>query len=454
MARRRRRENGIRIPRVFPIFEYTIESLDMEGRGIARGEDGKVVFVAGALPFERVRAELVREKSSFSQARTIEVLQASANRVKPKCAAFDACGGCAMQHMDVRAQVSAKQRVLEDNLQRIGQVTPDVVLRPIIGPTWNYRYRARLSVRNVYKKGMVLVGFREKSGGYVADMEACEVLPKHVSDLLMPLRALITQSSLIEQIPQIEVAVGQERTVLVFRNMVDLAEQDHALFRAFGDEHGVDIWFQPKGPETIYAFHPPSEHLFYDLPEFGIRMPYRPTDFTQVNFHINRVLVGKAIRLLDVQPSERVADFFCGLGNFTLPLATIATHVVGIEGSAQLTTRALENAQVNGVADKTEFFCRNLFEVTADDLRGLGRLDKYLIDPPRDGADALCLALGQLMREEKPSRLVYVSCNPATLARDAHTLVHQAGYRLSSAGVMNMFPHTAHVESMAVFDLI
>ena len=453
MARRRNRQNTPCVPKVFPIFEYTIESLDMEGRGIARGEDGKVVFVEGALPFERVRAELIREKSSFNQARTMQVLKASPERVKPKCKAFGVCGGCAMQHMDARAQVAAKQRVLEDNLQRIGRVTPDTILRPIAGPTWGYRYRARLSVRNVHKKGTVLVGFREKNGGYVAEMEACEVLPKHVSDLLMPLRALVTQTTLIEKIPQIEVAVGQERTVLVFRNMDALTSADEDLFRTFGDQHDVDIWLQPKGPETVYAFHPQQENLHYDLPEFGIRMPYRPTDFTQVNFHINRVLVGRAVRLLEVKPDERVADFFCGLGNFTLPLATVASHVVGIEGSTQLTTRALENATVNGVSDKTEFLCRNLFEVTTDDLRGLGKLDKYLVDPPRDGADALCLALAQLSDAEKPRRIVYVSCNPSTLARDANTLVNQAGYRLSSAGVVNMFPHTAHVESMAVFDL-
>lgn len=454
MARRRNRQNGVRVPRTFPIFEYVIESLDMEGRGIARGEDGKVVFVAGALPFERVKAELVREKSSFNQARTIEVLKSSSDRVKPKCAVFETCGGCAMQHMDARAQVSAKQRVLEDNLQRIGQVSPDVILRPIVGPTWGYRYRARLSVRNVHKKGIVLVGFREKNGGYVADMSACEILPTHISNLLIPLRALITQSSLIENIPQVEVAVGQEHTVLVFRNMENINPSDEVLFRDFGDKHNVAIWFQPKGSDTVYAFHPPVEQLFYDLPEFGIRMPYRPTDFTQVNFHINRVLVSKAIKLLAVEPNERVADFFCGLGNFTLPLATIASHVIGIEGSTQLTNRALENAKANGVAEKTEFFCKNLFEVTADDLRELGEIKKYLIDPPRDGADALCLALAQLAREEKPTRLVYVSCNPSTLARDARTLVHQAGYSLSSAGVVNMFPHTAHVESMAVFNLI
>ena len=214
----------------------------------------------------------------------------------------------------------------------------------------------------------------------------------------------------------------------------------------------MDVWLQPKGPDTVYPFYPQREALYYDLPEFGVRMPYRPTDFTQVNFHINRVLVGRAVRLLDVQPNERVADFFCGLGNFTLPLATQAAHVVGVEGSTQLNERALQNAQVNGLAHKTEFHCRNLFEVTADDLRGLGRLDKYLVDPPREGAEALCVALGELAVEERPQRIVYVSCNPGSLARDAGILVENAGYQLKSAGIVNMFPHTAHVESIAVFE--
>lgn len=425
----------------------------MEGRGIAH-HDGKVVFVEGALPFEEVRADVIREKSNYNQARTTEVLTASSERVEPKCAAFGMCGGCAMQHINPRAQIAAKQRVLEDNLQRIGQVKPEVILRPIAGPTWGYRYRARLSVRNVHKKGEVLVGFREKNGSYVANMTACEVLPKHISDLLPKLRELIGLTSIADHIPQIEVAVGQANSVLVFRNLLPLTPHDEHLFRAFGDAHGVDMWLQPQGLDSVQAFHPKDSTLFYDLPEFGIRMPYRPTDFTQVNFHINRVLVTRAVRMLEIKPEERVADFFCGLGNFTLPLATQATHVVGIEGSTQLTERALQNAKANGVEDKTEFYCRNLFEVTADELRGLGRLDKYLIDPPRDGADALCKALAQLERHEKPSKIVYVSCNPSTLARDANTLVQQAGYRIVSAGVVNMFPHTAHVESMAAFELI
>lgn len=450
MGRRRKEQ---RVPRVFPVVQLTIESLDMEGRGIAH-HDGKVVFVEGALPFEEVRADVIREKSNYNQARTTEVLTASSERVEPKCAAFGMCGGCAMQHINPRAQIAAKQRVLEDNLQRIGQVKPEVILRPIAGPTWGYRYRARLSVRNVHKKGEVLVGFREKNGSYVANMTACEVLPKHISDLLPKLRELIGLTSIADHIPQIEVAVGQANSVLVFRNLLPLTPHDEHLFRAFGDAHGVDMWLQPQGLDSVQAFHPKDSTLFYDLPEFGIRMPYRPTDFTQVNFHINRVLVTRAVRMLEIKPEERVADFFCGLGNFTLPLATQATHVVGIEGSTQLTERALQNAKANGVEDKTEFYCRNLFEVTADELRGLGRLDKYLIDPPRDGADALCKALAQLERHEKPSKIVYVSCNPSTLARDANTLVQQAGYRIVSAGVVNMFPHTAHVESMAAFELI
>lgn len=455
MARRRYRFAHLpRVVKVLPTFEYTIESLDMEGRGIAHGEDGKVVFIEGGLPFERVVAEVTREKSSYAQARVTEVLKPSPNRVTPKCAAFGKCGGCAMQHISPTAQISAKQRVLEDNLQRIGQVKPETILRPIAGPTWGYRYRARLSVRNVHKKSSVMVGFREKSGSYIADMTACEVLPPHISKLLPELRALIAAMSISDHLPQIEVAVGQDRSVLVFRHLMPLSKNDQQLFREFGDVHDIDIWLQPKGPETVYPFHPAVSQLYYDLPEFGIRMPYRPTDFTQVNFHINRVLVTRAVRLLDIAPTERVADFFCGLGNFTLPLATRAAYVIGIEGSEQLNERALENAVANHLSHKTAFSCRNLFEVTADELRGLGKLDKYLIDPPRDGADALCKALAELNRDEKPTRMVYVSCNPATLARDANTLVNQAGYRLVSAGVVNMFPHTAHVESMAVFELI
>lgn len=449
--RHKRRDQGLIKPAERKIFEYEVESLDVEGRGIARHED-KVAFIAGALPYETVRAEITRSKPNYDVAQVTEVLKPSASRVQPKCSYFGVCGGCAMQHVHPRAQVAVKQRVLEDNLERIGKVTPETILRPIMGPTWHYRYRARLTARHVSKKGSVLVGFFEKQPRYVTDMTSCQILPEHVSALLPILREVVGKLSIRERMPQIEVAVGQENTVLVFRNLESLTEPDEVVLREFADAHGVDVWLQPKGPDTVYPFYPQREALYYDLPEFGVRMPYRPTDFTQVNFHINRVLVGRAVRLLDVQADERVADFFCGLGNFTLPLATRAAHVVGVEGSTQLNERALQNAKVNGLDHKTEFHCRNLFEVTVDDLRGLGRLDKYLVDPPREGAEALCLALADLAENERPQRIVYVSCNPGSLARDAGILVGKVGYKIKSAGIVNMFPHTAHVESIAVFE--
>jgi 23S rRNA (uracil1939-C5)-methyltransferase len=361
-----------------------------------------------------------------------------------------------MQHLEASAQVAIKQRVLEDNLWHLSKVKSDTMMRPMYGPTWGYRYRARLSSRYVAKKGTVLVGFHEKKSVYVADIQSCQILPPHVSAMMMPLRALIHSLTIFDKVPQIELAVGEDNTVLVMRNMVPLGEGDEEKLKAFADQYQIQWWLQPKGPDTAYPFYPADKELYYTLPEFGIKMPFKPTDFTQVNHHINRVLVHKALRLLDVQKEDRVADLFCGLGNFTLPLATQAREVVGIEGSTALTERALSNAKVNGVDGHTTFQCRNLFEITKDDLIALGKFDRMLIDPPRDGAMALSLALAELKEsnpELLPKRIVYVSCSPSTLARDAGVLVHRAGYKLSQAGVMNMFPHTSHVESMAVFDL-
>jgi 23S rRNA (uracil1939-C5)-methyltransferase len=287
-------------------------------------------------------------------------------------------------------------------------------------------------------------------------METCEILPPHVSAMLVPLRRLVESLTIFEQMPQIELAVGEAVTALVLRIMAPLTDEDKSKLIRFADTYRIQWWLQPKGPDTVYPFYPTDVELAYVLPEFGIRMPFKPTDFTQVNHHINRVLVARALRLLDVQPDERVADLFCGLGNFTLPLATQAREVVGIEGSTTLNARALENARGNGLADKTSFYCRNLFEASTDDFVALGKFDRILIDPPREGAIAVCQAivgLGEAHAELKPKRIVYVSCNPATLARDAGLLVHQGGYVLKKAGVVNMFPHTAHVESIAVFDL-
>jgi 23S rRNA (uracil1939-C5)-methyltransferase len=442
-----------------------IESLDMEARGVGHlhnedGTPGKVVFVEGALPGERVVFHSFRRKSRWEAATLVELLHESSLRVKPRCPHFGVCGGCAMQHLEPTAQVAAKQRVLEDNLAHIGKVDPEIVLRPIHGPTWGYRYRARLSVRHVRKKGGVLVGFHERKSGFVADMRSCDILPPHVSNLLLPLRALVESLDIIDHAAQIELAIGEDIgttvTALVLRNLAPLSAGDEDKLRAFADQHGVQWWLQPAGPDSAFQFYAMDQPLHYALPEFGIRMPFKPTDFTQVNHQINRVLVARAMRLLDPQPHERIADLFCGLGNFTLPIATLAASVVGIEGSASLTRRAVENSRANQLDGKVSFATRNLFDLTPDDIVALGRFDRMLVDPPRDGAAALCQSLADLKQtrpEMLPQRIVYVSCSPSTLARDAGLLVHGAGYVLKQAGVINMFPHTAHVESIAVFDL-
>lgn len=438
-----------------------IESLDMDARGVGhlRNEDGtpgKVVFVEGALPGERVSFLSVKRKKNWEVGRMTELHRESAQRVKPPCAHYEVCGGCSMQHLEPSAQVAVKQRALEDSLWHIGKVRAQTVMRPLYGPTWGYRYRARLSVRHVKKKDTVLVGFHEKKSAYVADMSTCAILPPHVSAMLLPLRALIASLSIFDLLPQIELAVGEDVTAMVLRILAPLSEADEVKLKAFADQWGVQWWLQPKGPETAAPYYPLAPQLHYLLPEFGVKMPFKPVDFTQVNHHINRVLVVKALRLLEVQPGDRVADLFCGLGNFTLPLATQGRAVVGIEGSSALIERALENAVANALAEKTSFLTRNLFEVTADDLVELGTFERMLIDPPRDGAMALCQALAALHQsrpEMMPKRIVYVSCSPATLARDAGILTLEAGYVLRQAGVVNMFPHTSHVESMAVFDV-
>ena len=437
-----------------------ITALDMEARGIGHlqnedGSVGKVVFVDGALPGEEVSFRTYRKKPHWENAHMMQLHRESSQRTEPKCSYFGLCGGCSMQHLTADAQVAIKQRVLEDSLWHISKLKPMMLLRPISGPTWGYRYRARLSVRNVPKKGTVLVGFHEKKSSYVADAQTCEILPPHVSAMLMPLRALIATLSIVNDLPQIELAVGEDVTAMVLRIMRPLRTADEILLKQFADQNKIQWWLQTKGLDTVEIFYPKTPELHYLLPEFGIKMPFKPTDFTQVNHHINRVLVVRALQLLDVQPDERIADLFCGLGNFTLPIATRAKHVVGIEGSATLTERALANAATNGLASKTSFSTRNLFEIRAEDLLELGKFDRYLVDPPRDGAMALCEALQQLAATHRaflPKRIVYVSCSPGTLARDAG-LLGRAGYILSLAGVINMFPHTSHVESIAVFDL-
>jgi 23S rRNA (uracil1939-C5)-methyltransferase len=436
-----------------------VESLDLEAQGVARRADGKVVFIEGALPGERVQVQVSRKKNNWEQGQMTALAHESAQRVRPGCPHFGlhagACGGCKMQHLHPAAQVAVKQRVLEDNLQHLAKVKPERLLRPIEGPAWHYRWRARLSVRHVVKKGTVLVGFHERKSRYVADMSVCPVLPEAVSAMLLPLRLLVGSMDQRDRLPQIELAAGDDVVALVLRHLEPLSQRDAERLRAFAREHRVQWWLQPKGPETVHRLDDDGPPLAYALPEFGITMPFKPTDFTQVNPHINRVLVERAVRLLGPAADERVIDWFCGLGNFTLPLATRAREVLGIEGSETLVQRARDNAARNGLAAKTRFEARNLFELGAEDLRALGAAGRWLVDPPREGAFALAKAVADLHGGEgwtPPQRIVYVSCNPATLARDAGLLVHQAGYRCVQAGVVNMFPHTAHVESIAVFD--
>jgi 23S rRNA (uracil1939-C5)-methyltransferase len=435
-------------------MQLTIESVDYEGQGIARDAEGKTVFVDGGLAGEVVDVRITRKKPNYDKAVVESVIVASVSRVVPRCPHFGVCGGCSMQHLDAHAQVAVKQRVLEDNLQRIGNVTPEMVLAPIEGPYWGYRHRARLSVRYVEKKGGVLVGFHEKRSSYVADMRECHVLPPHMSALLPKFRELIGSLTIRDRAPQIEYAEGDGLPVLVLRNLEPLPEQDLAKLRAFAAENAVQWYLQPKGPETAAPLPGEAHRLGYQLQEFGLRYPFSPTEFTQVNPHINEMLVRRAIRWLDIRANDRVGDFFCGLGNFTLPIAQRAAFTYGIEGSAGLVARAKESAAVNALSERVAYDVANLFEVDAAWWAKLPPLNKWLIDPPRDGALALVKALPDKDASDaaaRPERIVYVSCNPSTLARDASILVHEKGYRLRGAGVANMFPHTAHVESLAVF---
>ena len=433
-----------------PSLLLAIESLDSEGRGVARNE-GKVVFVEGALPGETVIAEVFRGGSSFDQATTLEVLREGSGRRTPRCPHFSVCGGCATQHADARTQMAGKQRWLEDSLQRIGNVRAETLLPIVYGQEWGYRHRARMTARYVAQRGGALLGFHEKKSSHVVNMGQCETLPERISRLILPLRTLIGSLDMRERMPQIEIAAGDAVDVLVFRNLDPVSEADAAALRAFAEREGVWVWLQPKGPATAAPFHPLTmPTLDYSLPEFGIRIAFQPTDFTQVNHAVNRILVRRAVRMLDPQPGERIADLFCGLGNFSLPIAACGADVLGIEGAEGLVERARQNARANGLENRTRFETANLFDVDTARLEAWGPFDKLLIDPPRDGAADLVKALPQAW----PRRIVYVSCDQATLARDAGMLVHGQGFRLMAAGVVNMFPHTAHVESIALFERV
>ncbi|HET7363610.1 MAG TPA: 23S rRNA (uracil(1939)-C(5))-methyltransferase RlmD [Burkholderiales bacterium] len=427
------------------LAELTVEiaGLDAEGRGVARSPEGKVLFVEGALPGERAAVQIMTGGRRFDLARATRLLSESPGRRAPRCPHFGVCGGCVTQHADLATQVAAKQDWLLQNLARIGKVEPERVLPMVTGEEWGYRHRARLSARRVERKGGVMVGFRERRSTYVTDMHQCPVLPPRMSALIDPLRELIEQLSIPSRLPQVEIAVGDNAAALVLRHLLPLSAEDHAHLRTFAREHAVHLWLQPGGPESAAPFEPAQSDLYYDLPEFAVRIHFRPTDFTQVNHTVNRLLVARALELLDPRPGERIADLFCGLGNFSLPLARRGAQVIGFEGASGLVARARANAACNGLV--AQFEQMDLF---APSLAAFGRFDKLLIDPPRQGAIEIVKALDAPL----PGRIAYVSCDPATLARDAGVLVHTKDYRLSAAGIVNMFPHTAHVESIALFE--
>ncbi|MGB5309379.1 MAG: 23S rRNA (uracil(1939)-C(5))-methyltransferase RlmD [Arenicellales bacterium] len=440
MARRRRRSPPIEMT-------VSIESLTNDSRGVAHHE-GKAVFVEGGLPGEVVRCQTTRRTRNYDTANVLEVLEASDDRVQPRCSAAGVCGGCSLQHMSESSQIHAKQQVLLENLQQIGKVQPESTLPPLQGPHWNYRRKARLGVKFVPKKGGVLVGFREKQSGYLAVMDSCEVLDERFSNLILPLRELVAGLSIAKRIPQIEIAAGDDSAVLVFRNLEPISGTDQELLKGFAQQHQLSILLQPAGPDSIQALYPGKQELLqYRLDKWDVAIRFRPTDFTQVNASINQSMISLALKLLSAEEGDEVLDLFCGIGNFTLPLARVCKHVTGIEGDSVLVKMARDNASYNGLSN-AQFITANLYDTPLDGSWLHRKWDRILLDPPRSGAMEVIERLPEL----KPKRIVYVSCNPATLARDADILVNKYGYRLKAAGVMDMFPHTKHVESIAVFD--
>ncbi len=426
-------------------FDLSIESLSHDGRGVGR-VDGKTVFVDGALPGEQVRCKLVEQHRKYDEAVVVQVLQASPQRIEPRCAHAGVCGGCSLQHMAPEAQIDAKQQVLLGNLAHIGKVTAAAVLPALRGPHWGYRTKARLGVKFVRKKGQMLVGFREKHAPYLTELTRCEVLHPIIGERITELAGMLGTLQGRECIPQIEIAVGDAATALVFRNLEPLSDADVEILRGYGERSGLHIYLQPAGPTSAYLLWPEQSQLDYALPAYDVSLAFLPTDFTQVNREINLAMIDRALELLDLQASDRVLDLFCGLGNFTLPLARRCAQVVGVEGEPSLVHRARDNAVRNGIAN-VEFHVANLAEDVSIYPWLKHGFDKLLLDPPRSGAMEVIPVIAKLGFQ----RIVYVSCNPASLARDAGLLVNEHGYRLLQVGVMDMFPHTAHVESIAVF---
>ena len=442
MPRPRRRKQKLQSE---PI-QTRIEELTPEGRGFAQ-IDGKATFIDFALPGETVLFQYTRSSSKFDEGRTLEVIDAAADRVTPPCEHFGVCGGCSLQHLAADAQVLAKQQALLNHFQQLAQVQPETVLEPLRGPQLAYRYKARLGVKYVAKKGKVLVGFREKANRYLAELKTCKVLHASVGEQLEQLGELIMGLEARQSIPQIEVAVSDTVTCLVFRNLQPLSEADRQQLSRYAAKHMLQIMLQPAGPDSIVPLYPEQvKPLYYELQNHQVRIEFQPNDFTQVNPQINKQMVDRALQYLDLQGTDQVLDLFCGLGNFTLPMARRAAHVTGIEGVEVMVRKARDNARLNSI-DNVEFHAADLSADVSAYPWLRKNYDKILLDPPRSGAMEALPFLGKL----GASIIVYISCHPATLARDAQVLVHEFGYRLTAAGVMDMFPHTAHVESMAVF---
>ncbi|MGK7294402.1 MAG: 23S rRNA (uracil(1939)-C(5))-methyltransferase RlmD [Candidatus Wenzhouxiangella sp. M2_3B_020] len=440
MGRRNRR----RLPRE-PV-DIGIDDLAHDGRGVGR-RDEKVTFVHGALPGERVSARLTGRNRRFDEAVTLEVGNSSSDRIEPACPWFGYCGGCALQHLDHSAQLHWKQQRLRENFRRIGEVRPEAWEEPISGHPWNYRRRARLSARNVPGKGRVLVGFRELGGRYVADIEHCLVLHPAFGDRLMSLSNLIGRLSIPDRVAQVECAAGDDSAAVVIRHLDPLTDADKDHLIAWSRETGIAVWLQPGGPDTVNRLWPEHHQLSYRLESFGLELQFHPQQFIQVNAEVNRQLTARAVGWMNAGAGDRILDLFCGLGNFSLPLAKNAGEVLGVELDPGLVDSAVQNAVLNGM-DNARFVAANLME-DVDTLDWMRRsFDGVLIDPPRSGAAEIL----PLVDATGCERIVYVSCDPATLARDAGELVHRYGFRLARAGIADMFPHTAHVESIALFE--
>jgi len=428
------------------ILEVDITDFTHDGRGVAR-VDGKAVFVAGALPGERARIRVTKRSRSFDEARVEELLTRSPDRVEPKCIHFGTCSGCSLQHLPPAGQIKAKQRVLADNFERIGKVEPERWLEPLTDEPWGYRRKGRLSVKWVEKKGKVLVGFREENPRFVADLSICHTLLPQVGERLAALGELVGSLEAKASIAQIEIAAGDDAVALTFRNLQPLSDGDRAALIAFGKANDLAILLQPGGPDSVTPLWPDEVHLSFRIPESDIDIAFRPLDFIQVNAGMNRRMIARTLDLLDLKSTDSVLDLFCGLGNFTLPIARKAGVVAGVEGEAALVARSRENATRNGIAN-AQFFAADLAADQRATPWAQARYDKLLLDPPRSGAAAVL----EYLPRKGTDRIVYVSCHPGSLARDAGTLVDQHGFRLVAAGAMDMFPHTAHVESIALFE--